>query len=71
MSLTVLTNAVLIDCTGRDPVAGAALVVEDDRIKDVLPGGRVGALPGRSPRWTAGAPRYCRGSPTRTSTSAR
>ncbi|HEY7363909.1 MAG TPA: amidohydrolase family protein [Methylomirabilota bacterium] len=46
MSLTILSNAVLIDCTGRDPVEGAALVVEDDRIKDVLPGGRVGALPG-------------------------
>jgi imidazolonepropionase-like amidohydrolase len=46
MSLLVLTNAVLIDCTGRDPVEGAALVVEDDRIKEVLPSGRAGALPG-------------------------
>ena len=46
MSLTVFTNAVLIDCTGRDPQAGAAVVVEDDRIKDVLPGGKVGPLPG-------------------------
>jgi imidazolonepropionase-like amidohydrolase len=46
MSLTVLTNAFLIDCTGRDPVEGAALVVEGDRIKDIAPAGRVGPLPG-------------------------
>jgi imidazolonepropionase-like amidohydrolase len=46
MSLTVFTNAFLIDCTGADPVEGAAIVVEDDRIKDVLPNGSVGALPG-------------------------
>src|SRR5207249_4546081 len=46
MSLTVFTNAFLIDCTGADPVEGAAVVVEDDRIKDVLPHGRVGAVPG-------------------------
>ncbi len=46
MSLTVFTNAFLIDCTGADPVEGAAVVVEDDRIKDVLPHGRVGPLPG-------------------------
>jgi imidazolonepropionase-like amidohydrolase len=46
MSLTVLTHAFLIDCTGRDPLEGAALVVEDDRIKEVVPGGRVGPLPG-------------------------
>jgi imidazolonepropionase-like amidohydrolase len=46
MSLTVLTNALLIDCTGADPKEGAAVVVEDDRIRDVLPGGKVGALPG-------------------------
>ncbi len=47
MSLTVLANAFLIDCTGRDPVEGAAVVVEDDRIKEVVPGSRVGPLPGR------------------------
>ncbi len=46
MSLTVFANAVLIDCTGADPVEGAAVVVEDDRIRDVVPGGRVGPLPG-------------------------
>jgi imidazolonepropionase-like amidohydrolase len=46
MSLTAFLNAFLIDCTGRDPVEGAAVVVEDDRIKDVLPHGKVGALPG-------------------------
>lgn len=46
MSLTVLRNAFLIDCTGADPVEGAAVVVEDDRIKDVLPSGKIGPLPG-------------------------
>jgi imidazolonepropionase-like amidohydrolase len=46
MSLTVFANALLIDCTGRDPLEGAAVVVEDDRIKDVLPQGKVGPLPG-------------------------
>jgi imidazolonepropionase-like amidohydrolase len=46
MSLTVLTNAFLIDCTGADPVEGAAVVIEDDRIQDVAPSGRVGPLPG-------------------------
>ena len=46
MSLTVFTGALLIDCTGADPVEGAAVVVEGDRIKDVLPNGRVGPLPG-------------------------
>jgi imidazolonepropionase-like amidohydrolase len=46
MSITVFTNCLLIDCTGRDPMEGAAVVVEDDRIADVLPSGRVGALKG-------------------------
>ena len=47
MSITVFTNAFLIDCTGADPVEGAAVVVEDDRIKEVAASGKVGALPGR------------------------
>jgi len=46
MSLTVFTNALLIDCTGAEPIEGAAVVVEDEKIKDVLPKGNVGALPG-------------------------
>ena len=46
MSLTVFTNAFLIDGTGKDPIDGAAVVVEDERIKDVLPRGNVGPLPG-------------------------
>jgi len=46
MSITVFINAFLIDCTGREPLEGAAVVVEDDRIADVLPSGRVGALRG-------------------------
>jgi imidazolonepropionase-like amidohydrolase len=46
MALTVFTSAFLLDCTGADPVEGAAVVVEDDRIRDVLPNGRVGPLPG-------------------------
>ena len=52
MSVTVLTSALLIDCTGADPVEGAAVVVEDDRIRDVLPNGNVGPLGGRSRRST-------------------
>ena len=47
MALTVFTNAFLIDCTGAEPVEGAAVVVEDDRIKEVAANGRVGPLPGR------------------------
>jgi len=46
MSLTVLTNAFLIDCTGREPVEGAAVVLEGERIKDVIASGKVGPLPG-------------------------
>ena len=46
MSITVFTNAFLIDCTGGEPVEGAAVVVEDDAIKDVARHGAVGALPG-------------------------
>jgi imidazolonepropionase-like amidohydrolase len=46
VSLTLFTNAFLIDCTGADPVEGAAVVVEGEKIKDVLPSGTVGPLPG-------------------------
>jgi hypothetical protein len=35
--MVVLTNAFLIDCTGSEPMVGAAVVVEDGRVKDVLP----------------------------------
>ena len=44
MALTVFTNAFLLDCTGTDPVEGAAVVVEGDRIKDVLPEGHAPGL---------------------------
>jgi imidazolonepropionase-like amidohydrolase len=44
--LTVLANALLIDGTGREPVDGAAVVVEDGVIRDVVAAGRVGPLPG-------------------------
>lgn len=47
MAITVLTNAFLIDCTGKEPVEGAAVVVEGDLIKDVIRSGRVGPLRGR------------------------
>jgi len=46
MSMTIFTNAFLIDCTGAEPREGAAVVVEDDRIVEVIPGGRVGPLAG-------------------------
>jgi imidazolonepropionase-like amidohydrolase len=45
--LTVLTNAFLIDGTGREPVDGAAVVVEGERIKDVIRSGKVGPLRGK------------------------
>ncbi|MBI4588417.1 MAG: amidohydrolase family protein [Candidatus Rokubacteria bacterium] len=44
--LRVLTNAFLIDCAGKEPVEGAAVVVEGERIKDVIRSGRVGPLKG-------------------------
>jgi len=44
--LTVLTNAFLIDCTGKEPVEGAAVMVEEGLIKDVLPSGKVSPLKG-------------------------
>src|ERR1700745_2234269 len=47
MAITVFTNALRIDCTGAEALEGAAVVVEDDRIKEVAPKGQVGALPGR------------------------
>src|SRR4249920_2079819 len=46
MAITVLTNAFLIDCTGKEPADGAAVVIEGERIKDVLRSGKVGALKG-------------------------
>ena len=47
MPLTVLRNAFLIDGTGKEPVDGAAVVVEDERIKDVIRSGKVGPLRGK------------------------
>ena len=44
MSFLVLENATLIDGTGADPVSNGTVVVEDDRIKEVLRGS-----PGRVP----------------------
>jgi imidazolonepropionase-like amidohydrolase len=44
MSFLVLKNATIIDGTGADPVSNGSVVVEDDRIKEVLPGS-----PGRIP----------------------
>src|SRR5262245_14645501 len=46
MAITVLTNAFLIDCTGKEPADGAAVVIEGLRIKDVIRSGKVGALKG-------------------------
>ncbi len=44
--VTVFVNALLIDCTGREPVDGAAVVVEGERIVDAIPSGKVGPLSG-------------------------
>jgi imidazolonepropionase-like amidohydrolase len=46
MAITVLTNAFLIDCTGREPAEGAAVVVEGELVKDVVQSGKVGPLKG-------------------------
>ncbi len=40
MPLTLLVNARVLDCTGREPLEGAAVAVEDGRIADVEPSGR-------------------------------
>ena len=45
--ITVFTNAFLIDCTGKEPIDGAAVVVEGEQIKDVIRSGKVGPLKGR------------------------
>ena len=42
--IVVLSNALLIDGTGREPVDGAAVVVEGAVVRDVVPSGQVGAL---------------------------
>ena len=44
--ITLLTHALLIDGTGREPVEGATVVVEGSFIKDVVSSGRVGPLAG-------------------------
>jgi imidazolonepropionase-like amidohydrolase len=44
--ITLLTHALLIDGTGRDPAEDATVVVESASIKDVLTSGRVGPLAG-------------------------
>ena len=46
MAITVLTNAFLIDCTGKEPADSAAVVIEGTRIKDVIRSGKVGPLKG-------------------------
>jgi len=45
-NIIVLTNAFLIDCTGSEPIEGAAVVVEGERIKDVIRSAKVGPLEG-------------------------
>jgi imidazolonepropionase-like amidohydrolase len=46
MAVTVLVNAFLVDGTGQEPVEGAAVVVEGERIKDVIRSGKLGPLRG-------------------------
>src|SRR5258705_13378964 len=48
MAITVFSSAFLIDCTGKEPVEGAAVVVEGDRIKDVIASGKMGPLGGKA-----------------------
>ncbi len=47
MNTVVFKNANIIDSTGADPIENAFLVVEDDRIKEVLTGSP-GSLPSRA-----------------------
>jgi imidazolonepropionase-like amidohydrolase len=47
MAITILKSAFLIDCTGKEPADGAAVVIEDERIKDVIRSGKVGPLKGK------------------------
>src|SRR5438128_12297267 len=46
MAITVLTNAFLIDGTGTEPADGAAVVIEGERVKDVIRSGKIGPLKG-------------------------
>ena len=39
MATTILDNAVLLDCTGADPQPGMAVVVEGQRIRDIVRAG--------------------------------
>jgi imidazolonepropionase-like amidohydrolase len=45
MHTTVLTHLTLIDGTGVDPIENAGVVIEGDRIKEVLPGKPTGLPP--------------------------
>ena len=44
MSLKALINARIIDCTGADPIENGSIIIEDERIKEVLQG-QPGSLP--------------------------
>ena len=39
MSIKALTNARIIDCTGADPIENGAVIIEGERIKEVLEAG--------------------------------
>ncbi|MCX5912174.1 MAG: hypothetical protein NTV04_09605, partial [Deltaproteobacteria bacterium] len=45
MNTLILTNATIIDGTGADPIPHGSLVVEGERIKEILPGSP-GHIPG-------------------------
>ena len=68
MERTVITNATLLDCTGREPVPGAAVLIEGDRI--LAAGSQADVLPAEGDFRTidAGAGCCCPASSTRTST---
>jgi cytosine/adenosine deaminase-related metal-dependent hydrolase len=38
---TLITNATLIDCVHPEAVQGASVLIEDGRIREVLPGGKI------------------------------
>jgi len=49
MGISVLKNARIIDCTGADPCENGAVIIEGERIKEVVSG-----PPGRLPAVAAG-----------------
>jgi hypothetical protein len=44
MKITILTEATIIDGTGKDPVPNGSVIIEGDRIREIC-SGSVGPIP--------------------------